>query len=487
LLTGRYFHNIKMPGNTVMHVNYTFVNANTFARTLKEKAGYTTGLFGKYVNSMPKSVPPGFDAWLANAGGDYVGPHFQTKNIDGLPDGGFKFSNSPGNYSTSVIGNISINWIKKVAKQGKPFFAYIAPKAAHEPFDPPTWYRDHWDPSWPQHEPRGENWNCSAESRRNHHGNIPKHPLITSEASKVITGVFKNRWRTLMAVDDLIGELVRTIDELGLSDSTYFFYSSDHGFQLGQFNILMDKRLVYEWDVKIHLLVRGPGVKPGSSFAAPGTQVDIAPTLLGLAGLTTPTSMDGKSIVPFIVDPAAPLLESTRSHLVECGGLKEYSDSWRKEVFLEYYFNAYNVKCAKKGGATPLPHNYPKSDSWCTNLKDNSDCWTSPDGTEKGSDCYETEDPSNNYIALRRFENGVGTLYAEFQTGNEFEKDIKFDQVDFVEHFHVAKDPWQMKNLANDSSLDSQREELHERLQRWFRCAGPSCRDFGSLTYQEYV
>merc|ERR550537_771217 len=124
--------------------------------------------------------------------------------------------------------------------------------------------------------------------------------MISPQAARVITGVFKNRWRTLMAVDDVIGALVATVEELGLLDSTYFFYSSDHGFQLGQFNIPMDKRHVYEWDTKIHLLARGPGIKPGSSFSNPGTQIDIAPTFLGLAGLTPPEHMDGHSIVPFL-------------------------------------------------------------------------------------------------------------------------------------------------------------------------------------------
>merc|ERR1719454_1404338 len=178
--------------------------------------------------------------------------------------------------------------------------------------------------------------------------------MITSETAKIITGVFKNRWRTLMSVDDVIGDVIATVEELGLGDSTYFFYSSDHGFQLGQFNIPMDKRHVYEWDTKIHLLARGPGIKPGSSFSAPGTQVDIAPTLLGLAGLRSPY-MDGRSIVPFLVDPAASLLESTRRHLYEAGSLQEYSNSWRKEVFIEYYFNAYNTKCANAKGSTTLP------------------------------------------------------------------------------------------------------------------------------------
>ena len=135
--------------------------------------------------------------------------------------------------------------------------SYVAPKAAHEPFNPAPWYVDHWDPSWPKHEPRPINWNCSAESRADHHGNIASQPMLTEPASQVITGIFKDRWRTLMSVDDVIASVIGAVEKLGVADNTYFFYSSDHGFQLGEFNIPMDKRHVYEWDTKIHLLARG--------------------------------------------------------------------------------------------------------------------------------------------------------------------------------------------------------------------------------------
>ena len=58
----------------------------------------------------------------------------------------------------------------------------------------------------------------------------------------------------------------------GVLNSTYFFYTSDHGFQLGQFNILMDKRQPYDWDTRIHLLARGPGIQAGSLMDAAVTQ-----------------------------------------------------------------------------------------------------------------------------------------------------------------------------------------------------------------------
>jgi arylsulfatase A-like enzyme len=61
LLSGRYFHNIKTvgaPGGNIwnMHVNEPLVNNNTFARHLKEKAGYTVGMFGNYLFSYPTNI-----------------------------------------------------------------------------------------------------------------------------------------------------------------------------------------------------------------------------------------------------------------------------------------------------------------------------------------------------------------------------------------------------------------------------------------------
>lgn len=190
-------------------------------------------MFGKYLNTFPQQgyKPPGFDAWAANGGGDYIAPEFSTNNAGGgLPDGSWKGTEQ--NYTTAVVGNLSMQFIAKQVAAKQPFFAYIAPKAAHEPFIPAPWYLDAWDPAWPDHEPRPVSWNCSFESRVDHHGNIATEPLITQEAATVITGIFKNRWRTLMSVDDVIHAVIQQCEDLGVADNTFFFYSSDHGFQV---------------------------------------------------------------------------------------------------------------------------------------------------------------------------------------------------------------------------------------------------------------
>ena len=59
--------------------------------------------------------------------------------------------------------------------------------------------------------------------RVGHHGAPGNNALLTDEASDVITGIFKNRWRTLMSVDDVVAAVIAEVESLGLSDSTYFF------------------------------------------------------------------------------------------------------------------------------------------------------------------------------------------------------------------------------------------------------------------------
>ncbi|KAL1520140.1 hypothetical protein AB1Y20_023612 [Prymnesium parvum] len=384
LLTGRYLHNLKVrPAaqpravSVCMHVNESRVLDHSFAASLAE-AGYHVGMFGKFLNNVPDWTQParGFSAWLANGGGDYIAPKFGAANLAfaGIEDGEVQYGEDA--YTTSIVGNVSNEWIRHVARRQpeRPFFAYIAPKAAHEPFIPARWYVDHWDPQWPSSEPRPPNWNCSAALRRGKHGNIATQPMITAEAARVVTGVFKNRWRTLLSVDDLIGHTLATVESLGLLDRTYFFFTSDHGFQLGENNILMDKRHVYDWDTRVHLLVRGPGIRAGSEMAYPATMVDLAPTFLSIAGVTPPATMDGRSLLPLFVEDRGDgrrpleargggigqrtrLPPDVQQHLHAVGVAKAYRAAWRSEVFLEYYFVDDNDKCVEKCSTTgQWPH-----------------------------------------------------------------------------------------------------------------------------------
>jgi N-acetylglucosamine-6-sulfatase len=426
---------------------------------MHEEAGYAVGLFGKFVNNVADpwgQAPQGFDAWMANGGGDYLNPAFGVKNLrafSGVEDGDHVVFQ--GEYTTAVVGNMSSAWIRHVhaTRPSAPFFAYVAPKAVHEPFNPAPWYAEHWDPSWPKREPRPPNvWNATAADRADHHGNIATQPMLTAEAAEVITGVFRNRWRCLLSVDDVIEAVVSTVDSIGELDQTYFFYTSDHGFQLGEFNMLMDKRHVYDFDTRVHLLVRGPHILPGSTWSQPATFVDLAPTFMDIAGLPIPTQFDGKSLLPLLHGEADSAMRS----------------AWRTSVVLEHYYTAPNVKCVRNCTLSKVG-DYPNSDEACVHLEAKQGCWG---GNACNVDCYATESNANNWRALRDLSDDF--LYAEFQTGDQGQSDIAFDAPDFYELYNMSADPWSLQNL-HKTTPQPRLDEMRKRLQAWYECAGSAC------------
>lgn len=157
LLTGRYFHNIRVNTHAqhgCMFVNVSVDTTQSLFYNTPENNGwyfaphfkalnYTVGIFGKHLNSdNPISAPHGVDRWFVNGGGDYMNPSFSVANVK-ESGATVQFNNcslshttdSHGScYSTSVIGNQTMAWIRRhVTSSNKasmqPFFAYVAVKA----------------------------------------------------------------------------------------------------------------------------------------------------------------------------------------------------------------------------------------------------------------------------------------------------------------------------------------------------------------------
>ncbi len=102
----------------------------------------------------------------------------------------------------------------------------------------------------------------------------------------------------LTAVDENVGKVLGILDSKGLVDQTVVVYTSDNGFFLGEWNFF-DKRLMYEPSIRIPLVVRYPRlIKPGTIRGEMALNIDLAPTLLELAGVETPADVQGKSLVP---------------------------------------------------------------------------------------------------------------------------------------------------------------------------------------------
>ena len=133
------------------------------------------------------------------------------------------------NYSTALIGNYSMAWIKKVAPGAlgptrRPFMAYIGPKACHDPFAPAPWYEDTWEDGWPAHAPQPPSYNVSKARLAEHHPTISCRPAFGNQTETCINQNFKDRWRTLLSVDDLIAEVFALTESIGVANETYYIY-----------------------------------------------------------------------------------------------------------------------------------------------------------------------------------------------------------------------------------------------------------------------
>lgn len=132
-------------------------------------------------------------------------------------------------YSTSIIGNYTINFLRDVANglgDGKPFHVVAGVRAPHNPMTPAPWYVD----ALPGlRAPRGPAYNYSAAG---HVPFIAAEPPLSSVAQwsdlsdeARLDKQFNDRWRTLLSVDDLVAAVVETLEETGLAAKTYIFYS----------------------------------------------------------------------------------------------------------------------------------------------------------------------------------------------------------------------------------------------------------------------
>jgi arylsulfatase A-like enzyme len=120
----------------------------------------------------------------------------------------------------------------------------------------------------------------------------------------------------VQGVDDSVGTMLDYLDEKGLAENTLVIYTADNGWYLGEFG-MYDKRFMYEPGLRSPLIMRGPGIQPGSTPDAMVANIDLAPTFLGFANLPIPEFMQGRSLVG--------LLQG------------QVPSDWRKSVYYRYY------------------------------------------------------------------------------------------------------------------------------------------------------
>ena len=350
LLTGRYAHNHNVRGNVPPNGGFTgFKARQAYAHNLApwlQAAGYRTIHVGKFLNGYGdepydegKDVPPGWSAWHSVLNADTHHYFYgYTLNDNGVLDGPFGDS---GSWDTREYGERDDFGCPNAPLNGKPCF-YETDKfnalaweelnatSPEQPFylqmDYTAPHGDFRRPAGP--EPATRHYNTFAGAPYPHsreqgfnEGNVNDKPRFIREAPYLSLNdihtyrvYYQKALESLRSIDEGVKLIVDTLGGLHRLRNTYIVFTSDNGFFYGEHRLTGGKFLAYEPSTHLPLIIRGPGIKPGTSTGELAANIDIAPTILELAGATADKSIDGRSLVPYMKDPA---LRSRRPILFE--------------------------------------------------------------------------------------------------------------------------------------------------------------------------
>jgi arylsulfatase A-like enzyme len=220
-----------------------------------------------------------------------------------------------GQHSVDVLAQKALGFLDDAAQSTRPFFLGIAPVAPHSNVNLTASF-NHGDPDKPLDDidslvtftppipaarhahlfpnttvPRTPHFNPETSSGANW---IRTLPFQSPENVAFNDHFYRQRLRTLQSVDELVDAVVARLEQHGLLDNTYVFYTTDNGFHIGQHRLQPGKECGFEEDINIPLIVRGPGVPKGQVAEVVTTHVDLAPTILGIAGVDLEEVAAGK-------------------------------------------------------------------------------------------------------------------------------------------------------------------------------------------------
>jgi arylsulfatase A-like enzyme len=311
LLTGQYAHNNKVYYNNGPEGGYTPWLAGGYDdRNIGpwlHGAGYRTGLFGKYMNDFPLSlketfVPKGWDDFRGVMSDREARNNRFTLNENGALK---LYEAETGGYQTDLLGARLQDFIRaSEARDDQPFFAFLSLSTPHVPTEPAARHRDAFPGEKAPRKPSYDESDLSDKPERLREQATPLTPAIGRE----IDATYRGMRQSMLAVEDVIESMLKTLAETSELSNTWVFLTSDNGWFRGEHRIPAEKYAPYEESIRVPLIVVGPGVPAGRTVKRLAGLVDLAPTLLELAGAskTLVLAGDGRSLVPLLgaADPA---------------------------------------------------------------------------------------------------------------------------------------------------------------------------------------
>jgi arylsulfatase A-like enzyme len=297
LLTGRYAHSTRVYRNgPPFGGSFTFRHRGDDAQTLAvwlHRAGYHTGLFGKYLNGYRGGfVPPGWDMFTTSAR-YWGGPGYEQGRAKHYP-----FTT----YMPDYMGARTAQFIRSTPRN-RPVFAYYAPYAPHAtPSPEPRFAKLHvcWRcHGWPT--PDFDEKNVSDKPA------FARRPVLTGPQKTLVRRFRTRQIRTLKSVDLKVGRIVAALEATGRLHNSIIVFMSDNGVMWGSHRFSpTSKRNPYRKASRVPLIIRDDrlGDEPRVEKRLVGN-VDIAPTLAAVAGVAVPASVEGHSFAGMLRDSSA--------------------------------------------------------------------------------------------------------------------------------------------------------------------------------------
>ena len=422
ILRGQYAHNHRIVGNWwprggARKFRELGHESSTVATWLQD-AGYRTALVGKYMNEYHGTrVPVGWDEWFAISG-----DHLSTR----LSENGRTVGYDPERHHLDdVLAEKAVGYLRRAAEEDSPFFVWLGTTAPHAPAVPATRHEEALaDLSLPR-PPSFDEADVSDKPDW-----IADNPPLNPEQVARAEELYLNRVRSMLAVDEMIGRLVRALEESGELENTYIVFTSDNGWHAGEHRLTAGKWTAYEEDIGVPLIVRGPGVPEGRSLDHLVLNNDLAPTIAELAGAEPPEFVDGRSLAPLLApDPPA-------------------TEGWRRAFLIEAMAEAADIPESVDVGAGEL-------------IPLLTGDTQPPEDQRRASPLDEAPLQKAGRPGLQAVRTG-DRLYVEYETGES-------------ELYYLEEDPYQLDNAYESAGLD----DLW-RLEGWLSelrdCSAEECR-----------
>jgi N-acetylglucosamine-6-sulfatase len=329
-LTGQYAHNHGVWSNAGRYGGFSRFHSRHASNNLAlwlQHAGYYTAVIGKYLNGYENRPPkpPGWSEWQVAAPDDQR-VYGYTLNSNGSPS---EYGNARSDFKQDVLTRRAVSFLRRRASRPRPFFLWLAYTAPHiggpnpspnppsncngAPKPPPRYARTFSSEPLPM-PPSFNEADVSDKPPA-----LRSLPSLEPGQIAAIERRYRCELGSLLSVDDGVKSVVDALQEERDLDNTLLVYTSDNGYFHGEHRIPDEKRRVYEESIRVPLQMRGPGLPAGVTIDSPVINADLAPTIVDAAGLVPGLTMDGRSLLELVEQPAR---DRNRVLLIEEPGVK---------------------------------------------------------------------------------------------------------------------------------------------------------------------